>query len=70
MCLAVPSRIVEIDGETAVVEVNGVKRSCNVSFVKEPRVGEYVLLHAGFAIQKWSETDYVEFQEIVKEMDS
>lgn len=70
MCLAVPARIVEIDGEDAVVEVNGVRRRSNVSFVQDPKIGDYVLLHAGFAIQKWSEEDVEEYNEIMSEMRS
>jgi len=35
-----------------------------VSLVDEPRLGDYVLIHAGFAIQKWDETDYQEWKEI------
>lgn len=68
MCLAVPAKIVEISGENAVIETDGVRRACNLSFVREPRVGDYVLLHAGFAIQKWTEKDFLEFQEIMNEI--
>lgn len=68
MCLAVPARIVELQGDTAVVDVNGVRRTCNVSFIAAPKLDDYVLIHAGFAIQKWSEEDVREFEEIMKEM--
>ena len=69
MCLAVPARIVELDGQTAVVEVEGVRRASNVSFVRDPAIGDYVLLHAGFAIQKWSEEDVREYNEIISEIE-
>ena len=65
MCLAVPSKIVEIDGNSAVVDVDGVRRACNVAFLENPRIGDYVLLHAGFAIQKWTTRDYKEYVDIV-----
>lgn len=68
MCLAIPARIVEIDGENAVVEVNGVKRACNLSFIEDVQIDDFVLLHAGFAIQKWSEEDVLEYNEIVEGM--
>jgi hydrogenase expression/formation protein HypC len=68
MCLAVPARIVELNGDEAVIELDGVRRSCNVSFIHDPRVGDYVLLHAGFAIQRWTEQDFAEFQEIIGEV--
>ena len=66
MCLAVPGKIVELDGESAVVEINGVRRECNVSFVHEPQIGDYVLMHAGFAIRKWSDADLAEYDKIMQ----
>ncbi len=65
MCLAVPAKIVEISGADAVVEISGVRRSANVAFIENPAVGDYVLLHAGFAIQKWSEDDVSEWMDLV-----
>ena len=70
MCLAVPARIVELDGDNAVVELDGVRRSGNVSLIEDASIGDYVLIHAGFAIQKWSESDVVEFHEIMAEIKS
>jgi hydrogenase expression/formation protein HypC len=70
MCLAVPAKIVEINGEQAVVDLDGVRRTAIVSFIKEPRIGDYVLLHAGFAIRKWSEEDMKEYNEIVRGAES
>lgn len=68
MCLAVPAKIIKIEGDTAVIEINGVRRSGNVSLIQDPEIGDYVLLHAGFAIQKWSEEDVREFNAITEEM--
>lgn len=70
MCLAVPVRIVELNGDTALVEISGVRRPANVSFVEDPRVGDYVLVHAGFAIQKWTEDDVGEYRKIISEIDA
>ena len=52
MCLAVPARIININGDTALVEISGNFRNTNVSLIENPQVGEYVLMHAGFAIEK------------------
>ena len=52
MCLAVPLKIVEIDGLNGVGEVEGLRRRMRLDFIKEPRVGEYVIVHAGFAIER------------------
>ena len=46
-------------------EIQGVRRKIIVSLINQPRVGDYVLIHAGFAIRKWSEEDVREFNEIV-----
>jgi hydrogenase expression/formation protein HypC len=57
MCLAIPAKIMNIDGEKANVDFGqGVLREVNVSLV-EAKVGEYVLVHAGYAIQVIEEED-------------
>ena len=55
MCLAVPLKIVEIDGLDAVGEVEGLRRRMRLDFIKKPKVGEYVIVHAGFAIERLPE---------------
>ena len=65
MCLAIPVKIVSINGDEAVAEIQGVRRKIILSLVNEPRVGDYVLIHAGFAIRKWSEEDVREYNEIM-----
>ena len=67
MCLAVPCKIVELNGAQAVVEMTGVRRECNVAFIPDPKLGDHVLMHAGFAIQKWSEAEVQEYNQIVGE---
>ena len=52
MCLAVPLKIIEINGEDAVAERDGVRRQIKVGFIREPKVGDYVMVHAGFAIER------------------
>ena len=53
MCLAIPSKIVEKDGLTATVDVCGARRQVNLMLLpEEASVGEFVLVHAGFAMQK------------------
>ncbi len=66
MCLAVPARIVALSGPRAVVDVDGVRREAIVALIGRPRVGEVVLLHAGFAIRKWSAADLAEYRAIVR----
>lgn len=45
-------KIIKIDGDEGVVQSGGLKRKANFMFLKGPHVGDYVLLHAGFAIEK------------------
>lgn len=51
MCLAVPGKIVSQEGEEAIIDFGGVKRSANVSLLPKANIGDYVLVHVGFAIQ-------------------
>ena len=52
MCLAVPLKLIEINGSDAVGEALGVKRAIRVDFIPEPKPGDYVMVHAGFAIER------------------
>ncbi len=52
MCLAVPMKIAEISEGTAICEVDGVRREASLMMLEEAEVGDYVLIHAGFAIEK------------------
>jgi len=60
MCLAVPAEIVELTGETAMVELSGNRLNVNVSLIEQPALGDHVLVHAGFAIAKLSEEELVD----------
>ena len=54
MCLAVPLKLTEIKGSTAIGEAMGVSREIRVDFIRDPKPGEYVIVHAGFAIERMS----------------
>jgi hydrogenase expression/formation protein HypC len=51
MCVAVPAEIISIDGTEAEVNINGARRRASIYLTPEAQVGDYVLLHAGFAIR-------------------
>ncbi len=55
MCLAIPLKLVEIDGKTAVGEAMGMRREIRVDFIDRPQIGDYVIVHAGFAIERLPE---------------
>ena len=60
MCLAVPLKLISIDGNNAVGEALGATREIRVDFIPEPRLGEYVIVHAGFAIERLPEGQALE----------
>lgn len=64
MCLAVPARIVELNGTRATISVDGALREVDVSLIEEPRLGDSVLVHAGFAIHKWDQSEVEELEAI------
>ncbi|WP_131110622.1 HypC/HybG/HupF family hydrogenase formation chaperone [Sulfuricystis thermophila] len=53
MCLAIPARVVEMpDPETAIVDLGGVKKAISLALVEDVAVGDYVIVHVGFALNK------------------
>lgn len=60
MCLAIPLKLVEIDGNRAVGEAMGMRRELRVDFIDAPKLGEYVIVHAGFAIERLGEQQALE----------
>jgi hydrogenase expression/formation protein HypC len=68
MCLAVPARIESIDGENAIVSLAGTRSRVVLSLTPQARVGEYVLVHAGYAITVVDEADALETFAILREM--
>ena len=57
MCLAIPMRIIEIEGFRAVAEVDGVRREARLDLLSEVAVGDYILVHAGLAIATVDQAD-------------
>ncbi|MBC2705601.1 HypC/HybG/HupF family hydrogenase formation chaperone [Desulfobacula sp.] len=55
MCLAVPSKIIEINDKIAKVDVDGVIRETSIMLMDDVKIGDYVIVHAGFAINKIDE---------------
>lgn len=55
MCLAVPLKIVSVENKNAIAEIDGVSRKIRLDFLQDIKVGDYVIVHAGFAIEKLTE---------------
>lgn len=68
MCLAIPMKIVKIEGDRATVEISGVKKEVNLTLIEDPKLNDYVLIHAGYAIEKLDEGEARETLDLIKEM--
>lgn len=68
MCLAIPARVLEIDGDMALVDLNGVRVRANLAFVDGVKVGSWVLLHTGFAISVLTEEEAMETFDILNQV--
>ena len=69
MCLAVPVKVLQIDGLRAQVELGGLTRQASITLVPDVKVGDYVLLHAGYAIQKLDEEEAEETLRLFAELE-
>lgn len=67
MCLAIPSRIVQIENNMATIDVDGLRRKASLLLLEDARVGDYVIVHAGFAIHRIDETEAMKSLELLKE---
>ena len=50
MCLAIPGKVIKIDDDNATIDYNGITKQAKITLVS-PKIGDYVLVHAGFAIE-------------------
>ena len=68
MCLAVPVRITSIEGDQAEVDIGGVGRTVSIALTPEARLGDYVLLHTGYAINVLNEEEAEETLTLLERM--
>jgi hydrogenase expression/formation protein HypC len=69
MCLSIPAKVVDINGNIADVSVGGAIFKAGLQMVENVEVGDYILLHTGFAIQKISEDEALETFRLLKEIE-
>ena len=67
MCLAIPSKITKIENNMATIDVEGVQREASLLLLEDVQVGDYVIVHAGFAIQKLDEAAARETLDLLRE---
>ncbi len=68
MCLAIPGKIISLDGIKAVVDFDGIKQNVIVALIQDPEVGKYVIVHAGYAIEMMNEEEASKSIELWKEI--
>lgn len=68
MCLGIPMKVVDIEGDFATVDLEGVKRRIGIQFLKDAKLGDYVIVHAGFAIGKVDEKEAEETLNVLREI--
>ncbi len=66
MCLAVPAKVVSVEESMAKVDIAGVERNVSIDLVDDVIVGDYLLVHVGFALQKIDEKEAQETMEILQ----
>jgi len=68
MCLAIPARVVAVEGKTATVDFGGVTRSVSIALLENVTIGEYVVVHTGYAIQKMDREEAEKTLELWREI--
>ena len=68
MCLAIPGKVIELQNKTAVLDIMGARREVSVELLREVEVGDYVLVHAGSAIQKIDQAEADATLQILSEL--
>jgi hydrogenase expression/formation protein HypC len=69
MCLAIPVQVVELtSGDQAIVDAGGVRKEISLALVENVEVGDYVILHVGYALQKLDEDEALRTLELFAEM--
>ncbi len=68
MCLAIPAKLIEKKGTLGVAEIGGVRHEVDLRLLEDVKVGDYVVIHAGFGIQKLDTKEAEETLSLLKEM--
>ena len=68
MCLSIPAKIETIDGDMAKVSIGGTLVNASLQLLENPQIGEYVLLHSGFAISRLNEEEAMETMRLLREL--
>ena len=69
MCLAIPAKIIEIKNDKAIVDYGGIIKKINIDFIENISKGDFILIHAGFAIQKINDKEAKKTIKSLKKLD-
>jgi hydrogenase expression/formation protein HypC len=69
MCLGVPAKVLSVNGDMALVKIGEVEYNASLALLENVRVGDYVILHAGFAIEKVDEAEAKETERLFREIE-
>ncbi|TFG22951.1 MAG: HypC/HybG/HupF family hydrogenase formation chaperone [Promethearchaeota archaeon] len=73
MCLAIPGKIINIEGNSALVDFDGLKQNVIIALIQNPEIGKYVIVHAGYAIEMINEEEAMDaikqWKEIAEDQD-
>jgi len=68
MCLAIPAKITKIENQMGTIDMEGTQREVSLLLLEDAQVGDYVIVHAGFAIHKIDETEAMESLKVLREL--
>ena len=68
MCLAIPAKITKIDDKMGTIDMEGTQREVSLLLLEDAKIGDYVIVHAGFAIHKIDEAEAKESLKVLREL--
>jgi len=68
MCLGIPMKLIKRDGDKGIVEAGGLRKDVNLSLMKNVKPGDYILMHAGFAIEKLKEAEAKKTLKVLRDL--
>ena len=70
MCLAIPAKVITIENNMGTIDMEGTQREVSLLLLEDAKIGDYVIVHAGFAIHKIDETEAKESLKVLRELAS
>ena len=68
MCLAIPAKLIRIDEQMGTVDMDGTQRDVSLLLLQDAKIGDYLIVHAGFAIHRVDEAEALESLQLLREM--